>query len=83
MRIHDKPIRGQAMNSQIPKWIKNTYKCLQVYYDSATMLKNIPQICYELTTIFFNVEIMAKILNNSKHLSRILDRSRFERTYYE
>lgn len=45
-----------------------TYECLQIDYDSVAMPKNALQICYELTTIFWHREFVAKILNSSKLL---------------
>ena len=47
------------------------------------MPKNSLRICYELTTIFWIREFVAKILNCSKLLSRIPDCSRIARTDYE
>ena len=70
-RIHESP-----NELRIPT---NAYE----YYDSVTMSKNALRICYELTTIFWNREFVAKILNISKLLPRIPDRSRIERIDYE
>ena len=47
---------------------KNTYECLRIDYDSVMMPKNALRICYELTTMFWNREFVAKTLNSSKHL---------------
>ena len=41
-----------VVKPRIHEWDKNTYECLRIYYDSATMPKNALRMCYELTTIF-------------------------------
>ena len=63
-------IRGQATNSRIPEWVKNTYECLRIYYDSVMMHKNALRIGYELTTIFGIGSLWPKFWT-AQNLSRI------------
>jgi len=49
-----------------PQWVKNIYECLRIDHHSITIAKNALRICYELTTIFWNREFVAKTLNSSK-----------------
>ena len=52
----------------------NAQKRLPIDYDSVTMSKNALGILYESHTIFRIGEFVAKVLNSSKLLSRILNR---------
>ena len=80
---HLRPIRGQSRASRIPEWVKNIYECLRIDHDSVMMAKNALRIFYELTTIFWNREFVAKTLNSSKLLPRIPDWSELTTNIYE
>ena len=66
----------KVTNSRIPKWVLNTYECLRIEYNSVTMPKNALRICYELTTIPWNRDFVAKTLNSLKRFKTYATNSR-------
>ena len=49
-----------GIRGKIPEWVNNIYECLRIDHDSVTIAKNALRICYEITTSFWNREIVAK-----------------------
>jgi len=72
-----------GIRGKIPEWVKNIYECLRIDHDSVTMAKNALRMCYELTTIFWNREFVAKTLNSSKLLPQIPNWSELTTHIYE